>query len=161
MYVCVCSPLRQAVMNKITVEEDELLPLWTHQADTGMHHCLKDGCISAPLPVNTVFYSWQWESTLKVRIRLNMLWSIKSVCMNLLCGWNWDLLFFFPKQATALEIDAVHCSEKQLWCFKMNPKNNILCDVLLCEETIQDLLTDLIKFKIIATFKNALMSKNS
>lgn len=27
VYVCVYFPLRQAVMNKITVEEDELLPL--------------------------------------------------------------------------------------------------------------------------------------
>lgn len=38
------------------------------------------------LLVNTVCYSWQWESTLQVRIRKNMLWSMEDVHMNLLHG---------------------------------------------------------------------------
>lgn len=51
--------------------------------------CTAASKMAASLPphlVNTVCYSWQWESTLQVRIWLNMLWSIEDVRMNLLSG---------------------------------------------------------------------------
>lgn len=35
----------------------------------------------------------------------------------------------------------------------MYPKEDILCDVFVCEETFQVLLADQLKYKIIATFK--------